>query len=94
MEEARTLLGETSPINDRLLELLEEEEGATQQEQFLRYGVDVDGMADAVADYLDSRVDDEESMASERILEPTQEFLNAKQRARQHETLRGGSTGG
>ena len=43
-EEARTLLGETSPINDRLLELLEEDEGATQQDQFLRYGGDVDTM--------------------------------------------------
>ena len=81
LEEARTLLGETSPINDRLLELLEEEEGATQQEQFLRYGGDVDAMADAVAEYLESRIDDEESTAGERIPEPTQEFLDAKQRA-------------
>jgi hypothetical protein len=38
-------------------------------------------MADAVAEYLDSRIDDEESMAGERISEPTQEFLDAKQRA-------------
>ena len=81
LEEARTLLGETSPINDRLLELLEEEEGATQQEQFLCYGGDVDAMADAVAEYLESRLDDAESSAGERIPEPTQEFLDAKQRA-------------
>ena len=81
LEEDKTLLGETSSVNDRLLELLEEEEGSTQQQQFLRFGEGVDAMADAVAEYLDSRIDDEESMAGERISEPTQEFLDAKQRA-------------
>jgi hypothetical protein len=31
LDEARTLLGDSGPINDRLLELLEEAEGEQQQ---------------------------------------------------------------
>ncbi|KZS02100.1 Uncharacterized protein APZ42_000998, partial [Daphnia magna] len=49
LDDARTLLGDSGPINDRLLELLEEAEGEQQQESFLRYGGDVDAVADEVA---------------------------------------------
>jgi hypothetical protein len=49
---------------------------------FLRYGGDVDALADAVADYLDTRVGNEASISYRWCApEPTQEYSDAKQRA-------------
>jgi hypothetical protein len=58
LNEARAHLGETGPLNDRIIELLNEEDGVTPHDQFLRYSGAVDGLADEVTDYLASRADD------------------------------------
>ncbi|KZR96096.1 Uncharacterized protein APZ42_009763, partial [Daphnia magna] len=79
LDDARTLLGDSGPINDRLLELLEEAEGEQQQESFLRYGGDVDAVADEVAAYLSSREGDISSVPGWDPADP--EVLAARQRA-------------
>jgi len=81
LNEANTFLEETSPINDRILELLDVEEGAQQQEHFLRYGGDVEAMQDAVTAYLASRADEAASEPSEP--DNQQEILEARQRAQE-----------
>ncbi|KZS02401.1 Uncharacterized protein APZ42_000575, partial [Daphnia magna] len=79
LDDARTLLGDSGPINDRLLELLEEAEGEQQQESFLRYGGDVDAVADEVDAYLSSREGDISSVPGWDPADP--EVLAARQRA-------------
>ncbi|KAI9557306.1 hypothetical protein GHT06_017134 [Daphnia sinensis] len=81
LEDARTLLGESGPINDRLLELLEDAEGEQQQELFLRYGGDVDAVADEVAAYLSSREGDVASVIGWDPIDP--EVIAAQQRAQE-----------
>ncbi|XP_045027086.1 uncharacterized protein LOC123470616 [Daphnia magna] len=79
LDDARTLLGDSGPINDRLLELLEEAEGEQQQESFLRYGGDVDAVADEVDAYLSSREGDISSVPGWDPADP--EVLATRQRA-------------
>lgn len=78
--EVRAHLEETRPLNDRLIELLDDEEGVTQHEQFLRYDGTVDEMADSVTDYLASRADDLPSTNGDP---PSQELLDALQRVKE-----------
>jgi hypothetical protein len=84
LTEVRAHLEENRPLKDQLIELLDEEEGVTQHEQFLRYGGTVDEMADAVTDYLASRADDLPSTNGDP---PSQELLDARQRARKARNL-------
>jgi len=81
LNEARTFLGDTAPLNDRLLELLNDEEGNQQQEQFLRYGGDVDTIEEAVSGYLASRADDTHSEVGEPNNQ--QEIREAKEKAQE-----------
>jgi hypothetical protein len=79
LDDARTLLGDSGPINDRLLELLEEAEGEQQQKSFLRYGGYVDTVADEVAAYISGQEGDEASVPG---WDPADtEVLDARQRA-------------
>ncbi|KZR98523.1 Uncharacterized protein APZ42_006012, partial [Daphnia magna] len=77
LEEARGHLFDSSLINDRLLELLNDEEGGVQHEQFHRYGGDIDSMAEAINDYLASRAGETASVIGDTS---NQELVDAEQR--------------
>ncbi|KAI9553677.1 hypothetical protein GHT06_021605 [Daphnia sinensis] len=77
LAEARGHLSDSSLINDRLLELLNDEEGGIQHEQFLRYGGDIDSMAEAINNYLASRAGETASVIGDTS---NQELVDAEQR--------------
>lgn len=82
LEELKAQLAEADAINERLVELLDDPEGATQHEVHLMYQTSVDGAEEAVEQYLASRENDAASGVDAEAQQLQRALVEAAQRVR------------